>query len=78
MTEIETGEGKLYPATVIDLFSRRLLGYAMGADHDAGLIVAARTEARIRIATWITDFYNTRRLHKVCHWKSPIDYEHDH
>ncbi|MFC8278347.1 hypothetical protein ACFUJR_38720 [Streptomyces sp. NPDC057271] len=35
MTEITTGEGKLYLATVIDLFSRRLLGYAMGARHDA-------------------------------------------
>ncbi|MFJ9250762.1 hypothetical protein [Streptomyces sp. NPDC101776] len=23
---------------------------------------ATRTEARIRIATWITDFYNSRRL----------------
>ncbi|WP_328778929.1 IS3 family transposase [Streptomyces canus] len=152
MTEIETGEGKLYLATVIDLFSRRLLGYAMGARHDAELVVAAlhmaattrggevrgvifhtdrgseyasqrfrracrrlgvfqsmgrvgscfdnavskafnsvlkveyvhrhtfatRAAARIRIATWITDFYNTRRLHSVCHWKSPIDYEHDY
>ncbi|MFI0730257.1 IS3 family transposase [Streptomyces sp. NPDC021225] len=151
MTEIETGEGKLYLVTVIDLFSRRLLGYAMGARHDAELVVAAlhmaattrggdvhglifhtdrgseyasrrfrracrrlgvfqsmgrvgscldnavseafnsvlkveyvhrhtfttRTAARIRIATWITDFYNTRRLYSVCHWKSPIDYEHD-
>ncbi|MER6100213.1 DDE-type integrase/transposase/recombinase [Streptomyces sp. NPDC001728] len=28
MTEITTGEGKLYLATVIDLFSRRLLGCA--------------------------------------------------
>jgi len=37
-----------------------------------------RTEARIRIATWITDFYNTRRLHSVCHWKSPIGHEHDY
>ncbi|MFF4764708.1 IS3 family transposase [Streptomyces sp. NPDC001292] len=37
MTEIDTGEGKFYLATVIDLFSRRLLGYAMGARHDAGL-----------------------------------------
>ncbi|MGW0778325.1 DDE-type integrase/transposase/recombinase [Streptomyces sp. NPDC002835] len=41
MTEIVTEEGKLYPATVIDLFSRRLLGYAMGAHHDADLVVAA-------------------------------------
>jgi putative transposase len=152
MTEIETGEGKVYLATVIDLFSRRLLGYAMGERHDAGLVVAAlhmaaatrggdvrgvifhtdrgseyasrkfrracrklgvfqsmgrvgscfdnavseafnsvlkveyvhrhafatRAEARIRIATWITDFYNGRRLHSVCGFKSPIDYEHDY
>ncbi|WTF79508.1 DDE-type integrase/transposase/recombinase [Streptomyces sp. NBC_01594] len=41
MTEIPTGEGKLYLATVIDLFSRRLLGYAMGARHDAELVVAS-------------------------------------
>jgi len=41
MTEIETGEGKLHPATVIDLFSRRLPGYAMGVRHDAELVVAA-------------------------------------
>ncbi|MFD3558100.1 IS3 family transposase [Streptomyces sp. NPDC058686] len=33
MTEIETGEGKLYLATVIDLFSGRLLGCATGARH---------------------------------------------
>lgn len=34
-----------------------------------------RTEARIKIATWITDFYNHRRRHSVCDWRSPIDYE---
>jgi transposase InsO family protein len=152
MTEIDTGEGKLYLATVIDLFSRRLLGYAMSARHDAELVVAslnmaaatrggdvrgvimhtdrgseycsqkfkracrklgivqsmgrvgscfdnavseafnsvlkveyvhrhtfrARTEARIKIATWITDFYNTRRLHSMCGFKSPIDYEREY
>ncbi|MFE4445056.1 IS3 family transposase, partial [Streptomyces sp. NPDC056820] len=152
MTEIVTAEGKLYLATVIDLFSRRLLGYAMGAHHDADLVVAAlnmaaatrggdvrgvifhsdrgseygsrkfaracrrlgvtrsmgrvgscfdnavseafnsvlkveyvhrhsfrtRTEARIRIATWITDFYNTHRLHSVCGFKSPTDYENEY
>lgn len=152
MTEIVTEEGKLYLATVIDLFSRRLLGYAMGAHHDADLVVAAlnmaaatrgsdirgvifhsdrgseytsrkfaracrklgvtqsmgrvgscfdnavseafnsvlkveyvhrrtfrtRTEARLKIATWITDFYNARRLHSVCGFKSPIDYENEY
>ncbi|MFE5947561.1 IS3 family transposase [Streptomyces sp. NPDC056480] len=41
MTEIVTGEGKVYLATVIDLFSRRLLGYAMGAHG-----VAAKTWPR--------------------------------
>ncbi|WP_367881061.1 hypothetical protein [Streptomyces sp. P3] len=30
--------GKLYLATVIDLISRRLLGYATGARHDAELV----------------------------------------
>ncbi|MCX4530104.1 IS3 family transposase [Streptomyces sp. NBC_00841] len=152
MTEIVTEEGKLYLATVIDLFSRRLLGYAMGERHDAGLVIAAlhmaaatrggdvrgvifhsdrgseygsrkftracrrlgitrsmgragpcfdsavseafnsvlkveyvhrhtfrtRAEARIRIATWITGFYNTLRLHSVCDFKIPIDCEREY
>ncbi|MGW4823475.1 IS3 family transposase [Streptomyces sp. NPDC004227] len=150
MTEIVTGEGKL--ATVIDLYSRRLLGHAMGERHDTELVVASlhmavatgggdakgvifhsdrgseyvsrrfkracrrlgvtrsmgrvgscfdnavseafnsvlkveyvhrhtfatRAEARLKIATWITGFYNTHRLHSVCGYRSPIDYEHDH
>jgi transposase InsO family protein len=33
-----------------------------------------RTEARIKIATWITDFYNTRRLHSVSGFKNERDY----
>ncbi|MDQ0790806.1 IS3 family transposase [Streptomyces sp. B3I8] len=152
MTEIVTEEGKLYLATVIDLFPRRLLGYTMGTRHDADLVVAAlnmaaaarrgdmsgvifhsdrgpeytsrkcgracrklgvfqsmgrvgscfdnavseafnsvlkveyvhrhtfrtRAAARIRIATWITDFYHTRRLHSVCEFTSPINHENDH
>ncbi|MFJ9753071.1 IS3 family transposase [Streptomyces chartreusis] len=41
VTEISTDEGKLYLATVIDLHSRRLLGYAMDAHHDTELVVAA-------------------------------------
>jgi putative transposase len=41
LTEIVTGEGKLYLATVLDLFSRKCLGYAFGAHHDADLAQAA-------------------------------------
>jgi transposase InsO family protein len=40
-TEIETGEGTLYLAATSDLFSRRILGYAMGTHHDAALAVAS-------------------------------------
>ncbi|MFG2938384.1 integrase core domain-containing protein [Streptomyces sp. NPDC048282] len=39
---------------------------------------STRAEARIRIATWITDFHNSRRLHSVCGFKSPIDCEHNY
>jgi transposase InsO family protein len=150
MTEIETGEGKLYLATVLDLFSRRLLGYAMSDHHDTELITgslhmavatrggdvdgvifhsdrgseytsaafnescrrlgvvqsmgrvgsaldnaaaesinstlkveyvhrhtfATRAEARIKIATWITDFYNTKRRHTSAGGLPPIEFEH--
>lgn len=149
MTEIVTDQGKLYLATVIDLFSRRLLGYAMSAHHDAELVEASlnmaaatrggtvdgvifhsdrgseytseafdkacrrlgvlqsmgrvgsaldnaaaeafnstikveyihrhrfatRLEARLKISTWIVDFYNLRRRHSACDGLSPIDYE---
>jgi putative transposase len=149
MTEIETGEGKMYLATVIDLFSRRCLGYAMGEHHDAELVSASlkmaaatrggdvdgvifhsdrgseytsaayntlcdrlgvvqsmgrvgscfdnaaaeafnstvkveyvhrhrfatRTEARIKIATWIADFYNTRRRHSRAGGLPPAEFE---
>ena len=149
ITEVITDEGKLYLATVIDLYSRRLLGYAMSAHHDADLTQATlsmaaatrggtvdgvifhsdrgseytaadyakackrlgvlqsmgrvgcaldnaaaeafnstikveyihrqrfrtRAEARLKIATWIVDFYNVRRRHSACDGMSPIDYE---
>ena len=34
-----------------------------------------RVEARLKIETWIVDFYNTRRRHSACDGMSPIDYE---
>jgi transposase InsO family protein len=149
LTAADTDEGRLYLATVLDLFSRRMLGYAMSEHHDADLAVASlrmaaanrggdvygvifhsdrgseytaeayetacrrlgvvqsmgrvgsaldnavseafnstikveyihrhrfrsRAEARLKIATWIVDYYNRRRRHSACQRRSPIDYE---
>jgi transposase InsO family protein len=41
LTEIPTDEGKLYLATVLDLGSRRLAGFALGEHHDSPLAKAA-------------------------------------
>jgi len=41
LTEIPTGEGKLYLAAVEDLCSRRVPGFAIGEHHDAPLAVEA-------------------------------------
>lgn len=41
LTEIPTDEGKLYLATVIDLASRRLPGFAMSDHHDSAVAKAA-------------------------------------
>jgi putative transposase len=40
-TEIPTAEGRFYLDAVQDLFSRRLVGFAMGAHHDEALATAA-------------------------------------
>ena len=41
LTEVPTDEGKLYLATVLDLASRRLPGFAMSEHHDSALAKAA-------------------------------------
>ena len=41
LTEIGTDEGKLYLATVLDLASKRLAGFAMSEHHDSALAKAA-------------------------------------
>jgi putative transposase len=40
-TEVKTGEGKLYLDSVLDMGSRRILGFALGARHDAALAYGA-------------------------------------
>ena len=45
VTYVPTGEGWLYLASVVDLCSRRVVGWAMGAHHDAELVKAAARAA---------------------------------
>jgi putative transposase len=45
MTYIETGEGWLYLAGVLDLYSRRLVGWSMGSSMETSLPLAALTMA---------------------------------
>jgi putative transposase len=40
-TEIVTDEGKLFLDSVLDMASRRVVGFALGEHHDAGLAYAA-------------------------------------
>jgi putative transposase len=40
-TEIATGEGKLYLASVMDVASRRIVGFALSEHHDAQLAYSA-------------------------------------
>jgi putative transposase len=48
LTQIDTDEGALYLASILDLASRRVVGYALGAHHDADLAAAA---VQVAIAT---------------------------
>ncbi len=41
LTEIPTDEGPFYLASIVDLHSRRVVGFALGAHHDAALAKAA-------------------------------------
>nr|WP_231740396.1 MULTISPECIES: IS3 family transposase [unclassified Mycobacterium] len=52
MTEIPTASGKLYLATVIDLYSRRLLGAATSRHPDAKLACAAMEMAVAARGGW--------------------------
>jgi putative transposase len=63
VTWIPTDEGWLYLASVIDLASRHLLGYAMGVHHDAALVVDALQAAvatRSRAQMDATIFHSDR------------------
>ncbi|MFJ3772416.1 hypothetical protein ACIPX0_12030 [Streptomyces sp. NPDC090075] len=51
---------------------------ALGVEYAHRHTFTTRTGARLKIATWITGFCDTRRLHGVSGYRSPIDCERDH
>ena len=48
MTFVATSEGWLYLAGVMDAFSRKLIGWAMGKEHDATLVKNALQMALVQ------------------------------
>ena len=46
ITQVDTGEGRVYLATVIDLFNREVIGYATSKRMKTDLIIAAFTMAK--------------------------------
>lgn len=51
----------------------RRLDRSLGCAHRHRF--ATRTEARLKIATWITSFYNTRRRHSAASGLPPAEFE---
>ena len=63
-TYVWTAEGWLYVAAVIDLFSRRVVGWSMSA-----------AEAKADVFDYIERFYNPKRRHSRIGYMSPMEFE---
>jgi putative transposase len=48
ITYIDTDEGRLYLAAILDLYSRRIVGWALEEHMEAGLVEAALQQALVR------------------------------
>ena len=74
MTFVATSQGWLYLAGVMDAFSRKLIGWAMGKEHDATLVKNALQMALLQrdpgvgLAIILTAAANTqvRAIKKCC------------
>jgi putative transposase len=62
LTEVPTEEGKLYLATVEDLASRRIIGFALSEHHDAEVATAAiKTAVAVRGGDVAGSIFHTDR-----------------
>lgn len=79
ITYIYTREGWLYLATVLDLYSRAIVGWSMSnrlkAELVMGSVFVTRKQARTEIFDYIEVFYNRKRKHSTLGNKAPFEFE---
>jgi transposase InsO family protein len=89
-TYVWTAEGWLYVAAVIDLFSRRVIGWSGNVWDNAAMesffsslktervgrkTYRTRDEARADVFDYIERFYNPKRRHSTIGYLSPMEFE---
>jgi transposase InsO family protein len=88
-TYVWTAEGWLYVAAVIDLVSRRVVGWSNVWDNAAmesffsslktertgSKTYRTRDEARADVFDYIERFYNAKRRHSTIGYLSPLEFE---
>ena len=55
ITYLRVGHSWMYPATVIDLYSRRVIGYSMAEHMRADLVVDAVHHAKLHYKGWVAN-----------------------
>ena len=75
MTYVPTWAGFIYLAVVLDVWSRRIVGWAIGEEMTAELVLAALNMA---LFTYIEGWYNPRRRHSALGHASPAAFEATH
>lgn len=83
ITYLATTEGWLYLAVVIDLYSRKVVGWSIGKSFFHSLRVEwiygeplkSRHMMKRLVRAYIEVFYNRQRLHSKLGYLSPCDYE---
>ena len=79
ITYIPTKQGWLYLAVVIDLFSRKVVGWSMDDTLKTELIYnttfETKAQARMAIFNFIEIWYNRKRLHSYLDYISPNEFE---
>jgi transposase InsO family protein len=75
MTYVPTWAGFIYLAVVLDAWSRRIVGGAIGETMIDRRSWQTKTEARLALFTWIEGWYNPRRRHSALSYLLPMNFE---